>query len=283
MRTTVLIVAAGSGSRLKAGVPKALAPLADGRTLLEHCLESVAAAQAAGVLELNAVAVVLPADPEAAAALEQVCRAAGDRAGFTVRCVPGGAERADSVRAGLAAVRALADAEPAAGADTDAEPGAEPGADDPDTPHAVLVHDAARPFVPVAVFQAVATALGKGAAAVVPAVPVVDTIKTVTGAAPGPEWVSGTLDRAGLRAVQTPQGFDLTALEAAHRRAGSEVPAGAAALTDDAMAMEAAGHPVELVPGDPLGFKITTRLDLMLANALLAPAAAALSPQEQHP
>ena len=269
MRTTVLIVAAGSGSRLQAGVPKALATLGDGRTLLEHCLESVAAAQAAGVLELNAVAVVLPADPEAAAALEQVCRTAGDRAGFTVRCVPGGAERADSVRAGLAAVRALA--------------GAEADAADPNTPHAVLVHDAARPFVPVAVFQAVVTALEKGAAAVVPAVPVVDTIKTVAGTAPERVRVSGTLDRAGLRAVQTPQGCDLTALETAHRRAGSGGPAGAGALTDDAMAMEAAGHPVELVSGDPLGFKITTRLDLMLANALLDPAAAPLSPQEQHP
>lgn len=277
MRTTVLIVAAGSGSRLKAGVPKALATLGDGRTLLEHCLGSVAAAQAAGVLELNAVAVVLPADPGAAAALEHVCHTAGDRAGFTVRCVPGGAERADSVRAGLAAVRDLAGTDAAAGAAAGAGPGG------PDTPHAVLVHDAARPFVPVAVFQAVVTALEKGAAAVVPAVPVVDTIKTVTGTASGRERVSGTLDRAGLRAVQTPQGFDLTALEAAHRRAESGGPAGAAALTDDAMAMEAAGHPVELVSGDPMGFKITTRLDLMLANALLDPAAAPLSPQEQHP
>lgn len=276
MRTTVLIVAAGSGSRLQAGVPKALAGLGDGRTLLEHCLDSVAAAQSAGALHLNAIAVVVPAQPEAAAALEHVCRTVGHRTGCTIRCVPGGAERADSVRAGLAAVRALADAAPSP----------------PEARHAILVHDAARPFVPPAVFQAVVTALGKGAAAVVPAVPVVDTIKTVAGVEPGPERVSGTLDRSGLRAVQTPQGFDLASLEAAHRRAERADPADAAALTDDAMAMEAAGHPVVLVPGDPLGFKITTRLDLMLANALLDPSSAPsetsassapLSPLEHHP
>ncbi|NUL49346.1 2-C-methyl-D-erythritol 4-phosphate cytidylyltransferase [Cellulosimicrobium funkei] len=265
MHTTVLIVAAGSGSRLQAGVPKALAALGDGRPLLEHCLESVAAAQSTGTIELDAVAVVVPARPDAAAALEQVCRSVADRTGLTVRCVPGGAERADSVRAGLAAVRALA------------------GAATPGDRHVVLVHDAARPFVPPAVFHAVATALGEGAAAVVPAVAVVDTIKTVTDAAPGTERVTGTLDRAGLRAVQTPQGFDLAALEAAHRRAEREGPDAAAALTDDAMAMEAAGHPVAVVPGDPLGFKITTRLDLMLADALLAPSSASSRPQEPHP
>lgn len=265
MHTTVLIVAAGSGSRLRAGVPKALATLADGRTMLEHCLEAVAAAHAAGAITLNAVAVVVPARPEAAAALEDVCRAAAARTGITVRCVPGGAERADSVRAGLAAVRALA------GAATSAEP------------QAVLVHDAARPFVPPSVFQAVVTALQEGAAAVVPAVAVVDTIKTVTAAAQGTERVTGTPDRAGLRAVQTPQGFDLAALEAAHQRAERLEAADSAALTDDAMAMEAAGHPVTVVPGDPLGFKITTRLDLMLANALLDPATASPTSQEQHP
>lgn len=269
MHTTVLIVAAGSGSRLQAGVPKALAALGDGRTMLEHCLESVAAAQSTGALQLNAVAVVVPARPESAAALEQVCRTVGDRTGLTVCCVPGGAERADSVRAGLAAVRALA------------------GAATPGDRHAVLVHDAARPFVPPTVFHAVVTALREGAAAVVPAVAVVDTIKTVattaTDAAPGTEQVTGTLGRAGLRAVQTPQGFDLAALEAAHRRAEREGPADAAALTDDAMAMEAAGHSVAVVPGDPLGFKITTRLDLMLADALLDPSTAPSRTQEPHP
>lgn len=152
--------------------------------------------------------------------------------------------------------------------------------------------------MPPAVFHAVVTALGQGAAAVVPGVPVVDTVKTVTSALPGSEDVSGTLDRASLRAIQTPQGFDLASLEAAHRRAeragaagaaGAGGSTGSAALTDDAMAMEAAGHRVAVVPGDPLGFKITTQLDLILANALLAPSTLSTedpdspSPQEQHP
>ncbi|MFB9073920.1 2-C-methyl-D-erythritol 4-phosphate cytidylyltransferase [Citricoccus parietis] len=237
--------------------------LGDGHTMLEHCLDSVVAARDAGAIELNAIAVVVPGDPDHAASLEAVCHDFAARTAVTVQTVPGGAERADSVRAGLAAVRTLAGSAGSAGS-----------AGGPFGRHALLVHDAARPFVPPAVFDAVATALESGTAAVVPAVEVVDTIKTVTGAAP--EEVTGTLQRTQLRAVQTPQGFDLTSLEAAHRLA-EEGAAGAAALTDDAMAMEAAGHRVGVVAGDPLGFKITTQLDLMLANALLASGSAAPS------
>ncbi|REE05119.1 IspD/TarI family cytidylyltransferase [Citricoccus muralis] len=259
MRTTVLIVAAGSGSRLQAGIPKAMVTLGDGHTMLEHCLDSVVAARDAGAIELNAIAVVVPGDPDYAASLGEVCHAFAARTAVTVQTVPGGAERADSVRAGLAAVRKLAG--PAGPA------GSAGSAGGPFGRHALLVHDAARPFVPPAVFSAVVTALESGTAAVVPAVEVVDTIKTVAGAAP--EVVTGTLQRTQLRAVQTPQGFDLTSLEAAHRLA-EEGAGGAAALTDDAMAMEAAGHRVGVVAGDPLGFKITTQLDLMMANALLA-------------
>ncbi|NUL44287.1 2-C-methyl-D-erythritol 4-phosphate cytidylyltransferase [Cellulosimicrobium funkei] len=259
MRTTVLIVAAGSGSRLQAGVPKAMVTLGDGRTMLEHCLDSVVAARDSGAVELNAIAVVVPGDPDHAASLDDVCHAFAARNAVTVHTVPGGAERADSVRAGLAAARTLADSAGAVGAAG--------SAGGPFGRHALLVHDAARPFVPQAVFSAVVTALESGTAAVVPAVEVVDTIKTVTGEAP--EEVTGTLQRTQLRAVQTPQGFDLTSLEAAHRLA-EEGAGGTAALTDDAMAMEAAGHRVGVVDGDPLGFKITTPLDLMLANALLA-------------
>ncbi|QCU78814.1 2-C-methyl-D-erythritol 4-phosphate cytidylyltransferase [Citricoccus sp. SGAir0253] len=271
MRSTLLIVAAGSGSRLRAGLHKALVALADGRTMLEHCLDSVLAARGDGALDLAGIVVVVPADPAAAEPLERVCRDVARRTGTMILTVPGGAERADSVRAGLDAVRGLA------GADAD-------GAGER---HAVLVHDAARPFVPPAVFRAVLSALEAGAAAVVPGLPVVDTIKTVAAAAPAgdaapdlasspaaPEWVTGTPSRTALRAVQTPQGFDLAALQAAHRAVdgpGATAPADrdAAALTDDAMVMEAAGHAVLVVPGDPLGFKITTPLDLVLANALL--------------
>ncbi|WP_344227771.1 IspD/TarI family cytidylyltransferase, partial [Citricoccus alkalitolerans] len=201
-------------------------------------------------VELNAIAVVVPGDPDYAASLEAICQDFAARAGVTVQTVPGGTERADSVRAGLSAVRELAGS-----------------AGGPFGRHALLVHDAARPFVPPTVFSAVVTALETGTAAVVPAVEVVDTIKTVGGEAS--DEVTGTLQRTQLRAVQTPQGFDLTSLEAAHRLV-EEGAGGAAALTDDAMAMEAAGHRVVVVAGDPLGFKITTQLDLTLANALLA-------------
>lgn len=266
MRSTLLIVAAGSGSRLQAGLHKALVELGDGRSMLQHCLDSVARASEAAELDLAGIVVVVPADADAAEPLERVCRDFAAQSGLTVDTVPGGAERADSVRAGLATVRA--------GAVSDRTGG-------PFGRHAVLVHDAARPFVPPSVFRAVTAALEAGAAAVVPGLPVVDTIKTVSvpdAAPPGteldaeegsgldhdPEWVTGTPSRSTLRAVQTPQGFDLTALEAAHRAA-----AGGSALTDDAMVMEAAGHRVAVVPGDPLGFKVTTPLDLVLARALL--------------
>ncbi|MFC7401973.1 2-C-methyl-D-erythritol 4-phosphate cytidylyltransferase [Citricoccus sp. GCM10030269] len=257
MRATVLIVAAGAGTRLQAGMPKALVTLGDGRTMLEHCLDSVAAAalQTAGpgAPQVTGIAVVVPSEPDAASALKDVCHAFALRTGLTVQAVPGGSERADSVRAGLAAVRELA------GETADR--------------HAVLVQDAARPFVPPAVFRTVWAALESGAAAVVPGLPVVDTIKSVelvpsTGTAV-PERVTGTPSRSELRAVQTPQGFDLDALEAAHRDAAATVGDHATLLTDDAMAMEAAGHEVVVVPGDPLGFKITTRLDLLLADSLV--------------
>lgn len=266
MRSTLLIVAAGSGTRLQAGLHKALVDLGDGRPMLQHCLDSVAAAHAESAIDLAGIVVVVPPAPDAAAPLERVCRDFATRSGLAVDTVPGGAERADSVRAGLAAVRAGAVADHTAG---------------PFGRHAVLVHDAARPFVPPSVFRAVAATLEAGAAAVVPGLPVVDTVKTVAVHAAGPrdaepdpdadtrldeepEWVTGTPSRATLRAVQTPQGFDLTALEAAHRAA-----AAGSALTDDAMVMEAAGHRVAVVPGDPLGFKVTTPLDLVLARALL--------------
>ena len=112
MPTALVIAAAGAGTRLGAGLPKALAPLADGRTLLRHCLESVAAARAAG-LALDAVVVLTPpVEADAGRVAAEVD--AGPRLDVPVHCVPGGAERADAVRAGLAAASgALADLAPA--------------------------------------------------------------------------------------------------------------------------------------------------------------------------
>ncbi len=251
MPTALVIAAAGAGTRLGAGLPKALAPLADGRTLLHHCLASVAAARAAG-LALDAVVVLTPpAEADAGRVAAEVD--AGPRLDVPVHCVPGGVERADSVRAGLAAAsRALADLAPAG------------------APRRVLVHDAARALTPPSVFAAVTAALETGAVAVVPGLPLTDTVKQVTSGRGGVDVVAATPARAGLRAIQTPQGFDLDTLLAAHEAVRTDPTLDAAALTDDAMVMEAAGHEVVVVPGDPAAFKVTAPADLDLARLELA-------------
>ena len=153
-----------------------------------------------------------------------------------VDVVAGGAERTDSVRAGLAAA--------------------------PEATH-ILVHDAARALTPPALVARVVAELGTGLRAVVPGVPVADTIKSVTTQGD----VTGTPDRSGLRAIQTPQGFDAELLRAAY---AVDLPA-----TDDAGLVEAFGATVRVIPGDPLAFKITGQLDLRLANALVTEVASA--------
>ena len=126
-------------------------------------------------------------------------------------------------------------------------------------PDFVLVHDAARPLTPVDQIRRVVDALEEGVRAVVPVIPVVDTIKAVDANG----VVLGTPERSGLRAVQTPQGFSTELLRRAYQRAGS------ASFTDDASLVENLGTPVYTVAGDALAFKITTPLDLRLARAVL--------------
>lgn len=154
-----------------------------------------------------------------------------------VRVVTGGATRVESVGAALAEV--------------------------PAGVRVVLVHDAARCLVPVTVIAAVADAVLGGAAGAVPVVPVVDTIREVTAGG-----ASRTLERSALRAVQTPQGFAADVLRRAHASAST-------GATDDAGMVEALGLPVVLVPGDARAFKITTLMDLLLAEALLGSGEAA--------
>lgn len=124
----------------------------------------------------------------------------------------------------------------------------------------VLVHDAARALTPPSLVVRVVRALEAGHGAVVPALPVADTIKAVDANG----TVLGTPERAGLRAVQTPQGFHIDVLRRAYARAG------AGGFTDDASMVEQIGGQVQVVEGDPLAFKITTPLDLVLAEAILA-------------
>ena len=237
----VIVVAAGSGTRLGYGLPKAQVPLA-GEPILAHALR--------GVLAAGVAARICVAVPAGDTVLRKLCAGfAAQHPDVVISTVDGGASRAASV---AAALRGLGD-----------------GVD------AVLVHDAARALTPPEVFQRVAAALAAGARAVVPAVAVVDTIKTAmpsTGAEAdiAPEKVVATVDRAQLRAVQTPQGFDAAALAEAHESLAGLGPKEADGITDEALLMERSGVDVMLVPGSAQALKITTQLDLFVAEALLA-------------
>jgi 2-C-methyl-D-erythritol 4-phosphate cytidylyltransferase len=245
--TAVIVVAAGSGQRLGYGMPKAKVPLG-GDTILTHALRGVAAA---GIAQQICVALP-PGDRELHTLCETFAReltSTGDAGQLAVvTIVDGGASRAESVRAALAALL-------------------------PET-EAVLIHDAARALTPEAVFHRVSHALAAGALAVIPVIPVVDTVKTVEpttgdGATIAPELVTGTAARETLRAVQTPQGFDLATLRRAHEAAASFDAGQAAAITDDAMLVELLGVPVHAVRGASQSLKITTPLDLIIAEGLL--------------
>ena len=220
-----VVPAAGSGERLGAGTPKAFCEIG-GRTLLEL---AVAGLVESGVVDHVAVAV--PPDR-----IDQARRILGGR----VTVVAGGPDRTHSVSLALSAVNEYAPAAP---------------------PAFVLVHDAARALTPPNLIVRVVEALRAGHAAVVPAVPLSDTIKAVdaNGA------VLGTPERAGLRAVQTPQGFATDLLVRAYRAARDS----GAGFTDDASLVEHVGGQVQIIPGDPLAFKITTPLDLLLADAIV--------------
>lgn len=121
----------------------------------------------------------------------------------------------------------------------------------------IVCHDAARALAPASLVVSTVAALSDADGAV-PALPVTDTVKKVADG-----FVVRTEPRDGLVTVQTPQAFRATALRDAHSRADE-------GFTDDAMALEAAGFRVRVVPGDPLAHKITTREDLMWAEAHLA-------------
>ena len=223
----VVVVAAGSGSRLGATAPKAFVPLA-GRPILGHALDTVVRLPG-----LRSLVVVVPAELADGAASEWEGIGLPDDA----RVVTGGPERAESVAAGLAHVDEECDV--------------------------VLVHDAARCLTPLAVFERVVEAVRAGtagAAGAVPGMPVVDTVKTVDAQG----VITGTPERAALRAVQTPQGFRRDVLVEAYR--SGQV------ATDDAALVERMGHKVLVVEGDQLAFKVTLPADLDHAERLLATA-----------
>jgi len=217
-RVAAIIPAAGSGVRLGADVPKAFLALG-GLSLLTR-----------SALAMSAVADILiiaaPADSldEASNQVAQV--------DAEIHIVTGGEHRQESVANALRMV--------------------------PEDVSVVLVHDAARPLVPIEVTQNVVAAIRGGAKAVIPVLPLVDTIKRVNNQGIAIE----TVDRNQLRRVQTPQGFDRATLDLAYQN--PEVVA-----TDDAGLMDALGIPVVSVAGDERSLKITTMSDVQHALSLL--------------
>ncbi len=233
----VVVVAAGSGERLGAGRPKAFVELG-GRTLLEHVVSTVLSIGRPGQLVL-----VVP-ESRAGEALEIAEGLVPAGSGWQVSVVGGGRERHESVRKGLDALQ--------------------------DGIETVLVHDAARPLTPAAVFERVADEVARTRNGVIPVLPVVDTLKRVDLSG----TVRSTADRRILVAVQTPQGFPRDTLVAAHQtaqaREESASPANDAP-TDDAEVVQRFGGVVHTIPGDPRSHKLTNPEDLLMLHGLLDP------------
>lgn len=198
-----------------------------GAPMLVHAIHALAASRA-----VHLIVVAAPADQvdEVRAMLGQA------EFGTDILVVSGGETRQESVARALIAL--------------------------PEDVDVVLVHDAARPLVPAEVVAAVASEVRKGAPAVVPGIAVADTMKVVDAAG----IVTSTLDRQSMRAIQTPQGFRRSVLQAAHAAVDpDEDPA-----TDDAGLVERGGTAILVIPGHEEAFKVTRPIDLVLAEAILA-------------
>jgi 2-C-methyl-D-erythritol 4-phosphate cytidylyltransferase len=225
MRAAAVVPAAGRGERLGPGAPKALREVG-GTPMLVHAVRALAQARSVDL-------VVVAAPPSELGDVRSLLASFDVPA--QVEVVAGGDTRQQSVFRALAAL--------------------------PDDVDVVLVHDAARPLAPSEQADSVVTAVRGGADAVVPVLPVVDTVKRVD---PDTDVVLETVDRGVLRAVQTPQGFRRTVLARAHAHAGT------LDATDDAGLVEALGLQVRVVPGHPEAFKVTRPLDLVLAEAVVS-------------
>jgi 2-C-methyl-D-erythritol 4-phosphate cytidylyltransferase / 2-C-methyl-D-erythritol 2,4-cyclodiphosphate synthase len=238
-RTAALVPAAGRGERLGPGAPKALREIG-GEPILLHAVRGLFASGRVGL-----VVVAAPPTEEGVAEVQRML--AGLNGSGLIRVVPGGSTRQQSVALALAAVP---------------EEGYE----------VVLVHDAARALTPPATIASVVDAVLAGQPAVIPVLPVADTIKSALVDEAGAITVGRTVDRSGLRAVQTPQGFRREVLARAHAAAGHDA-------TDDAGLVESLGEPVGMIPGHVEAFKVTTPFDLILAEAVLARRAATADPE----
>ena len=222
-----VLTAAGSGSRLGCEVPKALVELS-GRPLVWWAARGL---RAGGV---GTIVVTAPA-----ASLDEFRAGIADIGGVEV--VAGSdRSRQASVALGLAALGQRNEGD------------------------VVLVHDAARPLTPAQVTARVIDAVRAGAGAVIPVLPVTDTLKSVDASG----VVTGTPRRADMVAVQTPQGFRWDVLTRAHEVGASLGADEAVAATDDAGLVEAIGAVVHTVAGDERSLKVTRPLDLSLAQLL---------------
>ena len=219
----VVVVAAGAGVRAGPGEPKQFRPIF-GVPMLLRALRPFTSHPA-----VRHVVVVLPP-----AYVERPPEWLGKLRGERLALVAGGAQRAESVRAGLAAL--------------------------PPDAAVILVHDAARPFVGRDTIDVV-IARARGGVGAVAAVPVGDTLKEVTDI--GGTRIARTVARERMWRAQTPQGFPRPMLEAAY--AG---PASEPAPTDDGEVCERAGFPVEVVTDSPHNLKVTTSDDFRIAEAL---------------
>lgn len=222
MKRYAIIVAGGKGLRMGSDLPKQFLPIG-GRPVLMHTLEAFAVA-------LPDVSLVLVLPESQQTFWQELCREHHFMLPHDV--VSGGATRFHSVLNGLRHLEGAAD---------DAVVG---------------VHDGVRPFVSLEVIRTcyAEAALGK---AVVPVVPVVETVRELTGDG------SQTRDRSHYRLVQTPQVFPLPMLSAAYSQEFRDT------FTDDASVVEANGQVVELVEGNRENVKITTPFDLVVAEAVL--------------
>ena len=235
-RTAALVPAAGRGERLGPGAPKALRTIG-GEPILLHAVRGLLAS---GRVEL--VVVAAPPTDEGVAEVRRMLAGLGAR----VLVVPGGDTRQKSVALALAAT--------------------------PEGYDIVLVHDAARALTPPETIASVVDAVLAGKPAVIPVLPVSDTIKSAVVGPDDALTVGWTVDRGGLRAIQTPQGFRREVLARAHAAAGHDA-------TDDAGLVESLGESVGMIPGHVEAFKVTTPFDLVLAEAVLARRAPAPAPE----
>ena len=231
MTVAAVVTAAGRGTRLETDIPKALVRV-EGRTLLAWAVDRIAEV----CLD---VVVTAPADQL------EAFRLAVDEANLpkdvAVAVIAGGETRQESVAAAVSTLMAHSP-----------------------QPTIILVHDAARAFMPAEPMRAAVGAIEAGADGAIPIVPLVDTVVAV----PGADGSLGlAVDRSSLRAAQTPQAFRARALMDAHTRGAADresaEPGGE--VTDDAGLVRRYGYRVVATEGHPWGFKVTIPGDLALA------------------